>query len=373
MTVRSPSPPLLARDEALEEWLGGLALPPPVDLALEDGWGRVLAVQAKALLPIPARDEAAARGVGACSADLENVPVRLVRSPERSTRLPRGHGIRLRRGEAMPTGADVVLPDEFVKVEDSGWTVGVAPAHGTFVRSRGEEALPGDPLLEAGTVLGAEEMALLARAGWNRALVLPPPEIATLVVTAREEVWGREPVTGAVPEELGPWLTGTLASLGHVPLRLGGAQQDDDDLPVRVEIAAELADLLIVACPEPMEMVPRLRDRLGAGCLVADLASDAAAPWCVRQGSRCVLLISRDKWALASAVALLVRPYLELRMGRPWAQGVWMDLDEPDSWPEGRWWPCRTGPAGPVPLERGDTISGCSWACRQGLRLRVIG
>jgi molybdopterin molybdotransferase len=149
---RAPSPPLA-------EWV-----------PLVEALGRTLAEPVHALRSLPAWDNSAMDGYAICAADLPEqggcLPLagRIAAGDSAQTQLPAGHAVRIFTGAPLPQGADCVVPQEQVRLE--GDRVWLPPCKaGDHVRRRGEECERGERILEAGGLLRAQELGLLASLG----------------------------------------------------------------------------------------------------------------------------------------------------------------------------------------------------------------
>jgi molybdopterin molybdotransferase len=84
---------------------------------------------------------------------------------DRGLQIDRGETIRLFTGAPIPAGADAVVMQEDVRVEDSNIFVETTVEPGEFIRRRGCDLSEGQKILEAGTRLRAQSLALLASQG----------------------------------------------------------------------------------------------------------------------------------------------------------------------------------------------------------------
>lgn len=164
-------------DEAIDELLGRVPAPPPVErVALSDARGRVLAEPLLAPFDVPAWDNSAMDGYALRAADLPAaggwLPLggRIAAGDGALQALPSGHAVRIFTGAPLPPGADSVVAQEQCRVEEG--RVWLPPVSGgEHVRRRGEEVLAGAPVLAAGQRLRAQELGLLASFGVARVAV----------------------------------------------------------------------------------------------------------------------------------------------------------------------------------------------------------
>lgn len=204
---------------------------PPVYLPLGGATGRVLARDVTALQDIPhfassAMDGWAVNGDGPWflpSTEQLTLPQPL---------LP-NHARVIATGGQVPAGADAVLRKESgletrdqaghpVLVLHPGARLG-EPRSGQHIRPAGAEALAGDVLLPAGTLLNPARIALAAGAGHDAVEVLAKPAVA-VVLTGSEVVTHGIPVPGRVRDAFGPQLGTVISMLGGAPgspLRIG--------------------------------------------------------------------------------------------------------------------------------------------------------
>ena len=191
-------------DEALEELLERVPAPPTVEwLSLDEAHGRVLGTAICAPADVPAWDNSAMDGYALRASDLPIeggwLPIggRLIAGDAARQPLAEGCVVRIFTGAALPPGADTVVPQEKCRSEGSG--VVLPPLRrGQHVRRRGEEMRAGMPLLEAGQVLRAPEIGLLASLGLGRVPVYRRLRVA--LISSGNEL--REPGEPLAPGQI---------------------------------------------------------------------------------------------------------------------------------------------------------------------------
>lgn len=173
----------------------------PVTLPLAEAQGCVLAQPLVAPADLPSRAKASRDGYAVRAADLTRcsqaaplrLPVAAASAPGQSTpaALPAGSVCRVFTGAPLPAHADAVVRHEDAQVVASGADareqvefIDPVPA-GRFVAGAGSEFAAGAVVLEAGTVLGPAELAVLAATGATTVGVHPPPRVA-IIVTGSE-------------------------------------------------------------------------------------------------------------------------------------------------------------------------------------------
>src|SRR5881396_2278776 len=183
-TSARPAPKLMSADDALARILDGVPRVPAVQTPLLDALGLVLAEDIAADRDVPPFRNSAMDGYAVLGEDVATAPVRLrvvgeVAAggfPDRA--IGKGQAMRIMTGAPMPDGADTV-----VRVEDSDnasdvVTITAATPKGISIREAGEDLKKGERILDAGTVLRAAEIGLLASVGRAQVLVRKRPRVA---------------------------------------------------------------------------------------------------------------------------------------------------------------------------------------------------
>ncbi len=173
----------------------GLALAAAVPLAtekvqLENGSGRVLAEEVRALRDEPPSTQAAMDGYAVHSEDVNTA------SSENSVflavvgtvgpgqqidqQLERKEAIRIMTGAILPAGADAVVPQEMTEIVAEGVVIKAPVASGDYLIPAGAELQMDQHLISSSTVLGAKELTILATQGYSTVKVRRQPVVAVL-------------------------------------------------------------------------------------------------------------------------------------------------------------------------------------------------
>jgi molybdopterin molybdotransferase len=216
--------------------------------------GRVLAQLVTSQLDFPHWDNSAMDGyavryadVQACSAEhpvrltiVEEIPAGSV--PQKM--IQAGEAARILTGSMMPPGADTVIMQEEVQRAGDRLIISSSPKYQAFVRHRGEFYQAGQPLLPAGIVLSAPEIAVLAAAQCPRVAVYRRPRVAILS-TGSELVSPDQPLQpGQIVDSNQYALSTLVAQSGAKPLPLGVIP--DQPKLIREAIAHAIASADIV-------------------------------------------------------------------------------------------------------------------------------
>ncbi len=213
--------------------LGAQAVPLPAAL------GCVLATTVKAAHDVPTFANTAMDGYAVRAVDTDDAPVELrvvgviAAGAAPAVEVGPGEAARIMTGAPMPAGADAVVmierthPSGDEGDEGVAVTVEVTVATGNHVRCPGDDLRAGQPVVEAGTVLGPAHLGLLASVGANDVSVFPPARVG--VLSARDElVEEPEPLgPGQIRDANRPALLAMLRQSGCSPVDLGIAPDDE--------------------------------------------------------------------------------------------------------------------------------------------------
>lgn len=258
----SPSPDgLIAPSAHLATILEATPILDTVSMPLAAARGRTLREPLRAAVDLPVFDNSAMDGFAVRFADVADaspsapstlvVVADLPAGTSLDPALGSGEAARIMTGSPVPSDADTIVPFEDTEggLADSLGSVSVvrAPnASGAHVRRRGDDAVRGDLLLDAGVVLGPLQLAAAAAAGVAEVVVGRVPRVA-VISTGSELVAPGQPLAhGQIPESNSELLSGLAAEAGaEVVLRL--SVSDDGDGPREAIAAAELlaADVVI--------------------------------------------------------------------------------------------------------------------------------
>ncbi|TLM82606.1 molybdopterin molybdotransferase MoeA [Pseudarthrobacter sp. NamE2] len=192
---------------------------PSVSVPLREAAGRTLVRPVTALQDLPhyvsaAMDGWAVNGTG----PWELVPAGLPLSP--------GQASTIATGGLVPNTAAAVLRKESGHIIDGSAGKRILtlrldakpgePRRGQHIRPAGTEALEGEVLIPAGTVLNPAHTALAAVAGLDELEVKAKPVVA-VVLTGSEVVTQGVPAPGQVRDTFGPQLDTVITQLGGIP------------------------------------------------------------------------------------------------------------------------------------------------------------
>lgn len=151
-------------------------------VSVAQGWGRVLASLVVARLTQPPADVSAMDGYAVRAADRGALRVTGTAPAGHpfAGQVQSGEAVRLFTGSVVPEGADSVLLQEDADRGGDTVTAREAPRPGAHIRRAGQDFAAGDPLIPAGTRLGARLVGLAAAANHPWLLVHRRPRVAIL-------------------------------------------------------------------------------------------------------------------------------------------------------------------------------------------------
>jgi len=244
-------------EEHLRQCLAAVAPLPPIDVALLDALGCVLAEDVVATGALPAFDGSAMDGYAVRVQDVASA------TPERPVVLPvvadlpagvrevmalaAGTTARIMTGAPVPPGAEAVVPVEWTDAGIAQVTITRAPRPGQHVRRAGEDVEPGEALLAAGTRLSTRHLALLAAIGRDRARVHPKPRVVVLSTGSELVEPGRPAGFGQVTDSNSTALTAAALDVGALAHRVGIVDDDPHRLLQVLEDQLVRADVVITS------------------------------------------------------------------------------------------------------------------------------
>ncbi|MGD0375660.1 MAG: gephyrin-like molybdotransferase Glp [Streptosporangiaceae bacterium] len=259
MTTAAPSGQ--AALEPVDTYLGAVlsAIRPLAarELSLAEADGAVLTSDVAAEWPLPPFDNSAMDGYAVLAAEVatasQDAPVTLpVRDAvpagdTRAHRLVPGSCLRIMTGALLPAGADAIVPVEWTDGGTDQVAIRQPAAAGNAIKRAGDDAVPGDVLLPAGTRLGPAAIGLLAAAGHGTVLARPRPRI-TVISTGNELAEPGTPVVpGQIWESNSVMLAAAARQLGCPARRYPIVPDDTDALLAAIEDAMAAADLLVTS------------------------------------------------------------------------------------------------------------------------------
>ena len=160
--------------------------------------------------------------------------------------LGKGDAIRISTGAQMPLGADAVLVQEEAQVDGTRLTA-TEPPTARFIRRAGLDFKASDTLLEAGTRMGAAQIALTRAGGVAEVATHDAPRVA--VIECGDEL-ARDPTScepHQTPAVNGAMLAAMARDAGAQVRPIGPVADDAEEITRAVLAASEDATLLVIS------------------------------------------------------------------------------------------------------------------------------
>ncbi|WP_277051213.1 gephyrin-like molybdotransferase Glp [Ruania albidiflava] len=237
---------------AVLELLGPL---PPLDVALTDASGCILAEDVVAAGDLPPADLAAYDGYAVRARDVngasESSPVTLrvlgdlPAGATNTERLVAHSGVRVASGAHLPAEADAVVPVTGTDEGAASVTVHTDAPAGAGVRTAGEDLRRGELALAAGRRVGDRQIALLGALGRARVSVHPRPRVVVVPVGDELRSPGLPAGDAGVYDANGHALATGVQDVGGRPFRAAPVADDHATLRETLEDQLVRADLLL--------------------------------------------------------------------------------------------------------------------------------
>ena len=208
----------------------------PIQLAIGDALGQVLAQDVSSSEALPAFANSAMDGYAVKAADVVSATVEApselrvtgeVAAGAAEIPVVRdGAAVRIMTGAPLPPGADSVVAVETTTEADGSVQVMRSARRGEHVRTVGQDVPAGQLLLRKGHRLRPSDIGMLAAVGQSLVEVHPAPRVAILSTGDEVIRADRRPEPGQIRDANGPMLAALVRQAGGIP-QLGGVVPDD--------------------------------------------------------------------------------------------------------------------------------------------------
>ncbi len=244
---------LIEHPEAVRLVLENTHRLPSEEVPLVEAQGLALAEDVRARFDSPPFDNSAVDGYAVRSADAEagrtfKVVDEAPAGRPAAKSVGQGEAIKIFTGGVIPEGADAVVMVE----NTSGWgeefELHKSASAGQNVRGSGEDVREGEVILEAGTEVGAPEIALAATQGYGALPVHRRPEVVVLSTgTELVEPGERELEPGEIYDSNSFAVIAQAREIGARARRITAASDDAGVLRDAVREALETADVVVTS------------------------------------------------------------------------------------------------------------------------------
>ncbi len=237
--------------EARQQILDTVPLLATEKVPLIEAAGRAIAEDIVADQPLPMFNNSAMDGFAVRAADCSigaNLPVvgYLPAGESRHEAVDPGAAIRVMTGAPIPDGADAVIPFENCSANDNTITIRQTVKKGDHIRWAGEDVLPGDQLISAGTLLRPAEISILATFHFASVPVRRRVRVAILATGDELQEIDELYFDGGIVNSNSWALAAAVREIGAIPLILGIARDNLGDLREKIKEGLQ-ADVLITS------------------------------------------------------------------------------------------------------------------------------
>ncbi|MYD50302.1 MAG: molybdopterin molybdotransferase MoeA [Dehalococcoidia bacterium] len=254
---------MISVEDARERILGFFSQLGTEERAISDALGQVLTEDIVGKFDVPPWDNSAMDGYALQAPDIADAhpdaPVTLdvigsiAAGDVPSQSVKQGAAIRIMTGAPLPDGADAVVPFEDTDEGERGMggqtpdeiSVRIPVPPGGNVRPAGGDIAAGTTVIEAGTVLRASEIGVLASLGFGTVKVIRRP-VAAILATGNELIEPSEAYQpGKIYNSNSYGVAAAVHASGGIPKRLGIARDTVESISAALQEGMAEADVVI--------------------------------------------------------------------------------------------------------------------------------
>jgi molybdopterin molybdotransferase len=276
-----------------------------------------------ARVTLPRFDNSAMDGYAVVAADCAaGKPLRVIGEQpagiDRELRIKAGEAVRVFTGAPIPAGADAVVMQEDVRVDGNTIFVNTKLEPGEFVRRRGCDLSEGQKILDAGTRIRPQTMALLASQGFAEVEVGGAVR-AAIVSTGDELVApGGELGAGQIFESNSPLVQGLVEKSGATVADVRHCPDDKDSIEcaLRDGLQFEVVIVLGGVSVGARDLVKPALNAIGAETDLWRVAVKPGKPFLFGRAGRCAIFgLPGNPVSAFVTFLLFVRPAILRLMG----------------------------------------------------------
>ncbi len=219
-------------------------------LPLKEAAGLVVAQDVYAAIDIPVFEQSSMDGYAIRFQDKKislKVTGEMAAGTPKQLQLQAGEAIRIFTGAPLPQGADTVVMQEKVKMQNGQLVIEDATLkHGSHVRNKGAEIKTGSLAMPQGCYLSPAAIGFLAGIGIVNVMVYPMPSVTIILTGSELQTPGNQLLAGQVYESNSYSLTAALQQAGIKNILI---YQVDDALTFvknQVDVALANSDIILL-------------------------------------------------------------------------------------------------------------------------------
>ena len=295
------------------------------EVELMDALGRICAEDVKAVMDVPPYDRSAVDGYAIIAEDvfsaspMNPIKLKLVgkiltgSTPLTIPRIERGEAVEIMTGAPIPLNANAVVMVEDVKIVENGIEV-LKPVHPyQNVSRRGEDFKRGEIVIKRGVRVKPWHIGALASLNIGKLKVFRRPRISVLSTGDELIEFGEELKPGKIINSTKPMLMALLLEEGCIPLDLGIAGDDVDEIYSKILTGLRKSDGVIVTGGTSIgvkDLVPEAVKRLGEIIFHGLRMRPGKPTGAAVSAGKPIFMLSGFPVAAAIGFEVLVRPIL---------------------------------------------------------------
>jgi len=242
--------------EAARAHLLAQATPPDLSktaqhrLHLMDALGRVLATPVVSPMDVPGFDNSAMDGYALCVADFNALPeyfevVQRIAAGHTGVALAPNTAARIFTGAPKPQGCNAVVPQEHAETAGTQIKLLQSIEASQHIRQRGEDIAQGSVVLQAGTSLGPQHLAMIASIGVPMVDVYAPIKVGVLFTGDELTEPGKPLLPGAIYNSNRFAIVNLLKKIGCSVIDYGIVRDSAQETQTALQHAAKENDVIM--------------------------------------------------------------------------------------------------------------------------------
>lgn len=289
---------------------------------IKDSLHRVLAEDIISDVDMPPFDKSAMDGYACRQEDLdqsfiviETIPAG--KAPEK--KVGKGECSAIMTGAPLPEGADCVIMVEHTRKDDDGKVVFTGKGTKANIAYKAEDVSKGDVLIQKGTFIEPQHIAILAACGYARPEVAVRPRVG--IISTGDEIVepDQQPGISKIRNSNAYQLIGQVQKSGAEANYIGIARDDEQITFDIISKAIKENDLVMLTGGISMgqfDFIPGVFERLGVEVLFQTLAVQPGKPTLFgKLGKKRIFGLPGNPVSAFNTFELLVKPFLRLSMG----------------------------------------------------------
>lgn len=246
---------------------------------------------------------------------IETIPAG--KAPEK--KIGKGECSAIMTGAPLPEGADCVIMVELTKKDAEGNILYTGKNTKANIAYKAEDVSRGDVLIEKGTFLEPQHIAILAATGYDKPEVAVKPNVG--IISTGDEIVepAEEPGISKIRNSNAYQLIAQVEKCGAIANYIGIARDNEQATYEMISEALKENDVVLLTGGISMgqfDFIPKVFEKLGVEVLFQTLAVQPGKPTLFGKiGNKRIFGLPGNPVSAFNTFELLVRPYLRISMG----------------------------------------------------------